>query len=76
MTKGKTRVAAAALTVAPILLAACAGGQMRLRGRARLPMDGDRKLAAELTVRAGRIVWDLNCLAAPPWNRDADPGRH
>lgn len=27
-------------------------------------IEGDRKLEAELTVRAGRIVWDLNGLAA------------
>ncbi|MEX0679834.1 MAG: amidohydrolase/deacetylase family metallohydrolase [Balneolales bacterium] len=31
-------------------------------------MDGDRKLVAELTLREGRIVWDLNGLAAPLWN--------
>jgi len=30
-------------------------------------MNGDRKLECELTVRAGRIVWDLNGLASPEW---------
>ncbi|MEX1212090.1 MAG: amidohydrolase/deacetylase family metallohydrolase [Balneolaceae bacterium] len=33
-------------------------------------MDGDRKLTAELTLRAGRVVWDLNGLAATPWEMD------
>lgn len=28
---------------------------------------GNRKLQAELTLRAGRVVWDLNGLAAPVW---------
>lgn len=31
-------------------------------------MDGSQKLEAELTVRAGRIVWDLNGMAAPLWD--------
>jgi dihydroorotase len=31
-------------------------------------MSGDRKLEAELTIRGGRIVWDLNGLSAPEWN--------
>jgi dihydroorotase len=30
-------------------------------------MNGTRKLECELTVRAGRVVWDLNGLAAPDW---------
>jgi len=31
---------------------------------------GNKKLEAELTLRAGDIVWDLNGLAAPLWNED------
>ncbi|MBC7757728.1 MAG: amidohydrolase/deacetylase family metallohydrolase, partial [Phormidesmis sp. FL-bin-119] len=27
-------------------------------------IDGSRKLEAEMTVRAGRIIWDLNGLGA------------
>jgi dihydroorotase len=27
-------------------------------------LDGDRKLEAELTMRAGKVVWDLNGMAA------------
>ena len=34
-------------------------------GGARL--DGELKLEAELTLRAGRVVWDLNGLAARKW---------
>lgn len=30
-------------------------------------LEGDRKLEAELTVRGGRIVWDLNGIAATAW---------
>ena len=28
---------------------------------------GDKRLTAELTIRAGRVVWDLNGRAAPDW---------
>ena len=31
-------------------------------------MMGDRKLVCELTVRAGKVVWDLNGLAADAYN--------
>ncbi len=31
-------------------------------------MKGDRKLEAELTIRAGRIVWDLNGIGSPEWD--------
>jgi dihydroorotase len=34
-------------------------------------MKGTQKLEAELTIRAGKIVWDLNGIAAPMW--DAKP---
>ncbi len=30
-------------------------------------LDGNQKLEAELTIRAGKIVWDLNGLSAKPW---------
>ena len=36
-------------------------GFLDVRGK-RLP--GNRKLEAELTIRAGKVVWDLNGLAA------------
>jgi dihydroorotase len=30
-------------------------------------IEGNRKLEAELTIRAGRIVWDLNGIGAKQW---------
>lgn len=32
-------------------------------------LRGDRKLEAELTVRDGRVVWDLNGITRTDWNR-------
>lgn len=37
------------------------------RGR---KMKGTRKLEAELTLRAGKIMWDLNGIGAPLWNSE------
>lgn len=31
-------------------------------------IEGDRKLEAEMTIRAGKVVWDLNGLAAKEFN--------
>lgn len=33
-------------------------------------LKGNKKLEAELTIRAGRIVWDLNGTAAPLWDAE------
>jgi dihydroorotase len=30
-------------------------------------MQGTRKLECELTVRNGRVVWDLNGITRPDW---------
>jgi len=32
-------------------------------------MMGSQKLECELTLRDGRVVWDLNGIAAPPWEK-------
>ncbi len=32
-------------------------------------LEGNRKLEAELTIRAGKIVWDLNGISAQPWKQ-------
>lgn len=37
----------------------------------RTKLKGTQKLQAELTIRAGKIVWDLNGVASPMW--DAKP---
>ena len=34
----------------------------------RLRMEGTQKLTAELTIKGGQVVWDLNGLASPLWN--------
>ena len=31
-------------------------------------MKGDQKLECELTIREGKVVWDLNGIASNPWN--------
>lgn len=31
-------------------------------------LKGTQKLEAELTIRAGKIVWDLNGISTPPWD--------
>lgn len=36
----------------------------------RTRIQGTQKLEAELTLRAGRIVWDLNGIAAPGWESE------
>jgi dihydroorotase len=36
----------------------------------RLKMNGDKKLEAELTLRAGKVVWDLNGISAAPWESE------
>jgi dihydroorotase len=33
-------------------------------------LKGDKKLEAELTIRAGKIVWDLNGMSAVPWETE------
>lgn len=36
----------------------------------RKRIDGTRKLETELTIRNGRIVWDLNGISTPLWDED------
>ncbi|CAG5017641.1 Deacetylase [Dyadobacter sp. CECT 9275] len=36
----------------------------------KLKLKGDKKLEAELTIRAGKIVWDLNGLSAETWDSE------
>ncbi|MFA5245294.1 MAG: amidohydrolase/deacetylase family metallohydrolase [Pedobacter sp.] len=33
-------------------------------------LDGNKKFQAEMTIRAGKIVWDLNGMAGVPWSKD------
>lgn len=36
----------------------------------RTKIEGTQKLESELTVRAGRIMWDLNGISAPHWETE------
>lgn len=38
----------------------------------RTKISGDKKMEAEMTLRAGRIVWDLNGLSAPNWETELE----
>ncbi len=38
---------------------------------ARLRMRGTRKLVSEMTLRDGRVVWDLNGMSSEDWDRRA-----
>ncbi|HUS05802.1 MAG TPA: amidohydrolase/deacetylase family metallohydrolase [Bryobacteraceae bacterium] len=40
---------------------------------ARLRMPGKEKLVAEMTIKDGRIVWDLNGLSSPLWDATPPP---
>lgn len=42
-------------------------GYMDIR---RTKINGTQKLETEMTIRAGRIVWDLNGLSAPLWESE------
>ena len=33
-------------------------------------LEGDKKFQAEMTIRAGKIVWDLNGISGVPWDKD------
>ncbi|HQT22645.1 amidohydrolase/deacetylase family metallohydrolase [Daejeonella sp.] len=51
-------------SVADIAVLSIINGKFGFVDSGQNRIQGDRKLEAELTVRAGRIVWDLNGLAA------------
>jgi len=51
-------------SVADIAVLSIINGKFGFVDSGQNRIHGDRKLEAELTVRAGRIVWDLNGLAA------------
>ncbi|MDO8992879.1 MAG: amidohydrolase/deacetylase family metallohydrolase, partial [Daejeonella sp.] len=51
-------------SVADIAVLSISNGKFGFVDSGQNRIEGDRKLEAELTVRAGRIVWDLNGMAA------------
>ena len=58
-------------TVADVAVFSLRKGDFGFLDVYRNKMKGTQKLEAELTIRAGKIVWDLNGISAPLW--DAKP---
>jgi dihydroorotase len=46
-------------------------GEFGFVDSARLRMPGTRKLTAEMTIKGGQVVWDLNGRASQHWNAPA-----
>ena len=46
-------------------------GEFGFVDSARLRMKGTKKLVAELTLREGRVVWDLNGMTSEDWDHAA-----
>jgi dihydroorotase len=53
--------------VADITLLSVQNGKFGFVDAGNNKIEGNQKLEAELTIRAGKIVWDLNGLAAQQW---------
>jgi dihydroorotase len=54
--------------VADIAVLRLVHGDFGFVDSARLRLRGDRKLVGEMTLRAGKIVWDLNGISAEDWD--------
>ena len=44
-------------------------GEFGFQDSRRNVISGNEKLETELTLRAGRVVWDLNGIASPRWDK-------
>jgi dihydroorotase len=58
--------------VADIAVLSLMNGKFGFIDAAGNRLEGNHKLEAELTVRSGKIVWDLNGISAKPWKQEAD----
>jgi len=56
-------------SVADIAVLSMQNGKFGFIDAAGNRLEGNRKLEAELTVREGKIVWDLNGIAAKAWKQ-------
>lgn len=54
-------------TVADVAILGIKKGEFGFIDAGNNGIQGDRKLEAELTIRKGKVVWDLNGLAATPY---------
>lgn len=52
---------------ADIAVIAVRQGNFGFQDSRRFVIPGNEKLEVELTIRAGRVVWDLNGIASTPW---------
>jgi len=57
-------------SVADIAVIQVLQGNFGFLDAAGFKLKGDKKFQAELTIRAGKIVWDLNGMAGVPWSKD------
>lgn len=57
-------------SVADIAVFTVNTGKFGFMDAAGFKLDGDKKFETQMTVRNGRIVWDLNGLSAEPWSMD------
>lgn len=57
-------------SVADIAVLRLNSGKFGFMDAAGYKLDGDKKFEAEMTVRNGRIVWDLNGMSAVAWSMD------
>jgi dihydroorotase len=58
-------------SVADVAVLRLVRGDFGFVDSAGLRMKGDRKLVGELTLREGRVVWDLNGISAEDWDKAA-----
>lgn len=57
-------------TEADIAVFSLREGKFGFQDIRRTKIEGTQKLEAELTIRAGRIMWDLNGISAPHWETE------
>lgn len=57
-------------SVADIAVIQVLQGNFGFLDAAGFKLKGDKKFQAELTIRAGKIVWDLNGMAGVPWSKN------
>lgn len=56
-------------SVADIAVVKVLDGKFGFLDAGGFKMEGNKKFQAEMTIRAGRIVWDLNGMAGVPWDK-------
>ena len=57
-------------SIADIAITKILNGKFGFLDAAGFKLEGNKKFEAEMTIRAGKIVWDLNGMAGVPWSKD------